>query len=143
MRTAMTKPMNKIEKLIEELCPEGVEFKTIGELISLEYGKPLKENHRTGGEFPVLGSNGRVGFHNSYLVKGPCLIIGRKGSAGALVWEENNCYPIDTTFFVKNQNDQILLKYLFYKFQTLNLAIDKQDGGVPGLNRNNVSLLSH
>ncbi|MEK6731319.1 MAG: hypothetical protein AABY34_03975 [Pseudomonadota bacterium] len=66
--------------------------------------KHLKEIHRTGGEFPVLGSNGHVGFHNSYLVKGPCLVIGRKGSAGALVWEENNCYPIDTAFYVKIQN---------------------------------------
>ncbi len=28
----MTKPMNKIEKLIAELCPEGIEFKELGEL---------------------------------------------------------------------------------------------------------------
>ena len=104
-------------------------WKTLGELITLEYGKPLKGSERDGGSFPVLGSNGRVGFHSSYLIKGPCIIIGRKGSAGVVVWEESNCYPIDTTFFVKDQNDKILLKYLFYKFQTLNLAIDKQDGG--------------
>jgi len=134
----MNKPMNKIEKLIAEFCSEGVEFKELGEVIVLEYGKPLKESERSEGNFPVLGSNGRIGCHSSYLIEGPCIIIGRKGSAGAVVWEEKNCYPIDTTFFVKNQNDQILLKYLFHKFQTLNLTIDKQDGGVPGLNRNNV-----
>jgi len=134
----MTKNMNKIEKLIAELCPDGVEFKKLGEVISLEYGKPLKESERGGGNFPVLGSNGRIGFHGSYLIEGPCLIVGRKGSAGAVVWEDQNCYPIDTTFFVKKQNDEILLKYLFHLFQTLNLTADKQDGGVPGLNRNNV-----
>ncbi len=134
----MTKPMNKIERLIAELCPEGVEFEELGEMITLEYGKPLKESERSGGNFPVLGSNGRIGFHGSYLIEGPCIIIGRKGSAGAVVWEEQNCYPIDTTFFVKIQNFKILLKYLYYQFQTLNLASDKQDGGVPGLNRNNV-----
>ena len=39
---------------------------------------------------------------------------------------------------MKNQSDKILLKYLFYKFQTFNLTTDKQDGGVPGINRNNV-----
>lgn len=32
MRTAMTKPMNKIEKLIEKLCPEGVGFKELGDV---------------------------------------------------------------------------------------------------------------
>jgi len=117
---------------------EEVEWKTLGEVITLKYGKTLKENERDGGNFPVLGSNGRIGFHSSYLIEGPCIIIGRKGSAGAVVWEEKNCYPIDTTFFVKNQSDKILLKYLFYKFQTFNLTTDKQDGGVPGINRNNV-----
>ncbi len=117
---------------------DGVEYKTLGELISLEYGKSLKENYRTGGEFPVLGSNGRVGFHNLYITEGPCLVIGRKGSAGALVWEENNCYPIDTTFYVKIENKNLLLKYLFYKLKTLKLTIRKQDGGVPGLNRNSI-----
>ena len=130
--------MNGIEKLIAELCPEGVDWKTLGEVISLEYGKPLKGNNRNGGEFPVLGSNGRVGFHDSFLVNGPCLIIGRKGSAGALVWEEKNCYPIDTTFFVKINYDRLDLKYLFYKLSTLQLTDKKQDGGVPGINRNNV-----
>ena len=37
MRTAMIKPMNKIEKLIAELCPEGVEFRELGEIS--EYSK--------------------------------------------------------------------------------------------------------
>lgn len=27
----MNKPVNKIEKLIEEMCPQGVEFKVIRE----------------------------------------------------------------------------------------------------------------
>jgi len=29
----MTKPMNKIEKLIEEFCPEGVEFRAFQDLL--------------------------------------------------------------------------------------------------------------
>lgn len=36
----MTEPMNKIEKLIAELCPDGVEFKELGEL--LDYEQPTK-----------------------------------------------------------------------------------------------------
>ena len=36
----MTKPMNKIEKLIATLCPEGVEFKELGEV--LDYEQPTK-----------------------------------------------------------------------------------------------------
>ena len=102
------KNQNMMAKLLEGVA---VEWKALGEVITLEYGKTLKKNERDVGHFPVLGSNGRIGFHSSYLIEGPCIIIGRKGSAGAVVWEEKNCYPIDTTFFVKNQNNQILLKY--------------------------------
>jgi len=36
----MNKPVNKIEKLIEELCPLGVEFRTLGEVC--DYEQPTK-----------------------------------------------------------------------------------------------------
>jgi len=112
-----------------------VEWKKLGEVIKLNYGKSLKESERDGGKYPVLGSNGRIGFHSSFLVEGPCIIIGRKGSAGAVVWEESNCYPIDTTYFVELKNNDIILKYLFYKLENLKISSDKQEGGVPGINR--------
>jgi type I restriction enzyme S subunit len=112
-----------------------VEWKKLGEVIKLNYGKSLKESERDGGKYPVLGSNGRIGFHSSFLVEGPCIIIGRKGSAGAVVWEESNCYPIDTTYFVELKNNDIILKYLFYKLVNLKISSDKQEGGVPGINR--------
>jgi hypothetical protein len=31
---SIKKPMNKIEKLIDELCPEGVDFLVIGEIVN-------------------------------------------------------------------------------------------------------------
>ena len=43
----------------------------LGEICVFEYGKPLKEENRNGGEYPVFGSNGIVGYHDEYLVKGP------------------------------------------------------------------------
>jgi hypothetical protein len=36
----------------------------LGKLISLEYGKALKEEDRNEDEFPVVGSNGIVGYHD-------------------------------------------------------------------------------
>jgi hypothetical protein len=53
------------------------------------------------GDIPVFGSNGIVGYHNVYLIEGPAIIVGRKGTAGAVNYSEKSCYPIDTTFFVK------------------------------------------
>ena len=37
----MTKPISKIEKLIAELCPNGVEFKELGEVVEILRGKRL------------------------------------------------------------------------------------------------------
>lgn len=32
-----------------------------GELIALEYGKPVKDKARTDGQYPVYGTNGQIG----------------------------------------------------------------------------------
>ncbi len=52
---------------------------------SLEYGASLPEKDRIAGEFPVVGSNGITGWHNKFLIEGPAIIVGRKGSAGEVV----------------------------------------------------------
>lgn len=108
----------------------------LGSLISLEYGKPMKKENRTGEGFPVFGSNGIVGFHSEYLVEGPCIIVGRKGSAGAVTYSNENAFPIDTTFFVKLKTDLVSLKYIYYTLKKLPLETLNVQSGVPGLNRN-------
>ena len=109
----------------------------LGEVISLEYGKALKAANRIEGPYPVFGSNGIVGYHNQYLIEGPTIIVGRKGSAGAVNFSELPCYPIDTTFFVRIKEQQRLNLHFCY-YQLLALELDKVNvqSGVPGLNRN-------
>lgn len=110
------------------------------DLATLEYGKALHRNDRKIGEYSVMGSNGAVGMHNTFLVEGPCIIVGRKGSAGKINYVETNCYPIDTTFYVNYNKNVVYLKYLFHILLNLDLeSIAKGKGiGVPGLNRNDV-----
>jgi type I restriction enzyme S subunit len=81
-----------------------------------------------------------VGFHDDYLIEAPCIIIGRKGSAGAINWVEDNCYPIDTTFYIKLKTDELNLKFLFQYLINIGLTPKTQQGGVPGLNRNDAYL---
>jgi len=110
---------------------------------TLEYGKPLHKNQRINGIYPVMGSNGKVGTHNAFLIKGPAIIIGRKGSAGKVNFVNEDCFPIDTTFWVKYDNSKVHVKFFYYLLKELNLEnIAKGKGvGVPGLNRNNVQNL--
>ena len=107
------------------------------EVISLEYGKPLKSGDRIDGPYPVYGSNGIVGIHNQYFVEGPTVVIGRKGSAGIVTFSETACYPIDTTFYVKIRDPALLdIRYCYYQLRTLELDKVNVQSGVPGLNRN-------
>ena len=103
----------------------------------MEYGKSLKSENRIKGPYPVFGSNGIVGYHNSCLTGSPAIIVGRKGSAGAVNFSELPCYPIDTTFFVKIKEEQRLdLRFCYYQLLTLELDKVNVQSGVPGLNRN-------
>jgi len=121
--------------------PEGWRSGKLGDILSLEYGKALKEGNRSGSGFPVYGSNGVVGHNDEFLVKGDGIVVGRKGSMGTVLWVENNFYPIDTAFYVR---DKIGVEKLFFHY----LLLSKQDfekvgsdSAVPGLNRNSAYCL--
>lgn len=108
----------------------------LGELIALEYGKPLRTTDRdSDGEFLVAGSNGPDGLHSEAFVAGPGIVVGRKGSAGKVVWYERDFWPIDTTYYAVTK--VILdLKWAYYLLLNLNLDRLATTTGVPGLNRN-------
>ena len=110
--------------------PEGWEKKTLKELLTLNYGKALKADNRIPGDFPVYGSSGVVGSHNKSLVKGPGIIVGRKGNVGSIHWSHIDFFPIDTVYFIANEESSYFIYYAL-----LHTAFTNTDVAVPGLNR--------
>mgnify|MGYP000878576780 CR=1 FL=1 len=110
--------------------PEGWERKTLGECVTLNYGKALKAELRVDGEFPVYGSSGIVGSHNKPLVTGPAIILGRKGNVGSVYWSAKSFFPIDTVYFVDAESSNL---HLFYALKHMHFL--STDVAVPGLNR--------
>lgn len=110
---------------------------SLGDLISLEYGASLPEVARTGSGFPVFGSNGVVGHHIGALVPGPGIIVGRKGSVGALQWSDCDFWPIDTAYWVRPIAD-IDLRWMREALRLAELRSLDSSTGVPGLNRDDV-----
>jgi type I restriction enzyme S subunit len=113
---------------------------TLGEVAPLSYGKALPEAKRAGGNVPVFGSNGIVGWHDSAIVNNPSVVIGRKGSVGALQFSEVPSWPIDTAFFTEGSSE-CDIRFLRYLFTTLPLQ-ESSDSAVPGLNRDYAHSLS-
>jgi len=108
---------------------------TIGEFCPFTYGKGLPERLRNpSGSVPCLGSNGVVGYHDMPLVESPAVVIGRKGTIGAVHYSPSPCWPIDTTFYITD-SDTALLRFKYYLLKSLGLERMNADSAVPGLNR--------
>ncbi len=106
----------------------------LGDALSFEYGDNLPAPKRTeSGEYPVYGSNGIVGTHDTYLTKEPAIIVGRKGSAGALNIATGPSWTTDVAYFVRPPTD-LDLRFTYYLFASLRL--DELGKGIkPGLSR--------
>jgi type I restriction enzyme S subunit len=115
--------------------PEGWAYPKIGEILTVNYGKGLKESVRVPMDVAVYGSNGIVGQHHIALTKGPTIIIGRKGTVGAVHYSNDACWPIDTTYYIDEFNG-LEPKYLLYSLLSLSLTELDTSTAIPGLNRN-------
>ncbi|KGQ37206.1 hypothetical protein JP35_09780 [Gallibacterium anatis] len=115
--------MEWIETTIREYCP-------------LSYGKGLPQTKRIYGIYPVYGSNGIVGYHKEPNVTSHGIIIGRKGSVGAIHLSEIPFWAIDTAFYITKESLSEL-KFTYFLLKTLDLNNMNSDSAVPGLNRDN------
>lgn len=108
----------------------------LSDLLKLEYGKPLDKSDRTpGSPYKAYGANGPISDASKYLVKGPGIIVGRKGSAGEITEVSENFWPLDVTYFVKHDAKETDLKFLYYLLLFSDLKQFVR-GVKPGLNRN-------
>ena len=126
---------NKIRSIVEN--NKGKKVDRLNTYMTLEYGVALPSRKRKKGIYPVVGSNGIIGYHNDFLIKGPSIIVGRKGSAGEVSWIKENNTPIDTTFYVKLKGKD-KLEYIYHYLNSLKLTEMKEGMGSGGINRNDI-----
>lgn len=113
-------PITEEEKLYD--LPSGWEWVRFGDVYTLEYGDNLPAEKRSNtGDYPVYGSNGIVGSHSASFVKAPCIVVGRKGSAGALNLSlAKGCCVTDVAYYCIPPA-ALDLTYSFKLFHTLGL----------------------
>ncbi|MCK9417860.1 MAG: restriction endonuclease subunit S [Nitrospirae bacterium] len=127
--------MNKNTLQVSDELPKDWTITTLGEALPISYGKSLTESKRDAkGKHPVYGSSGKVGQHSQALTSRAALLIGRKGSVGAVYYSPEPCWPIDTTYFAEKRED-IDLRYFEYLLKGLNLKTLDKSTAVPGLSR--------
>ena len=121
--------MSRIEELIAELAPNGVEFKTLGDVLRIKNGKDHKA--LPDGQIPVYGSGGIMRYVNVAAADGPSVLIPRKGSLGNVFYVEGPFWVVDTIFRTEIDASQVEPKFIYYQILTMRLSEMNQAGGVP------------
>lgn len=112
----------------------------LGDLVTFQRGHDLPKSKMKKGKYPVVGSNGIIGFHNEFTTDEPSITIGRSGNVGKPFVYYGKTWSHNTTLYVKDYkgNDPI---YVFYLLKTMDLANYAGGSAVPTLNRNHIHTL--
>ncbi len=123
--------MSRIDELIRELCPEGVEFRRLVEVARIRNGKDYK--NLGDGEIPVYGTGGVMTTVDTAACTKPSVLIPRKGSLNKLYYVDVPFWTVDTIFYTEIDESLMVPKFLYYFLATERLEDMNQAGGVPSL----------
>ena len=134
--------MSKILSLINELCPTGVVFKTLGSFCSIKTGRGITSKETTkDGPYPVIsGGVEPMGFYHEFNRDENTITIARAGSAGYVNFIKTKFYLNDKCFSIIPNRDADS-KYLFYYLKNIENQIIalKSTGSVPTVNTSKIA----
>ena len=117
--------MSKIDELIAKYCPNGVEFKKLGEIASIDTGIQLNKTSMSEfGKFPVInGGISQSGYYNSFNTEANTITISQGGASAGYVnfmktkfWAGAHCFVIKiTSEFISNKFVYYVLKEKLFK----------------------------
>lgn len=130
--------MNDIEKMIESLCPDGVEFRELGAVCNIHKGKQLNKTElREEGKYPAYnGGKTFSGWTDKYNVKENTIIISQGGASAGFVnfiktkfWANAHCY------YLLPQGEIISNRYLYHllKSKETEFMTSQHGAGIPAL----------
>ena len=119
--------------------PDISEWKSgcVGDVLQLQRGHDLPRTEMLGGEYPVAGSTGTIGYHNQYTAESPVIVMGRSGNIGNPRLYLCNCWTHNTSLYVK-QIFHADPMWTYYMLKNLNYDSFVGGSAVPTLNRNDV-----
>ncbi len=131
--------MSKLEELIKEHCPNGVEYSNLEDccVILDNKRKPITGSMRQKGIYPYYGANGIQDYVSDYIFDGEFILVGEDGSvltkdgkpvvtwACGKIWVNNHAHVIQN-------NQRTLLRYLYHFLQTIDITMYVH-GNIPKL----------
>ena len=112
----------------------------LGNLIKFQRGHDLPKSKMVAGKYPVVGSNGIIGWHNEYTTEAPSITVGRSGNVGNPFIYYGRTWSHNTTLYIKEYKNTDPV-FIYYFLKTLNLSNYAGGSAVPTLNRNHIHTL--
>lgn len=104
----------------------------IGEILSIGNGRDYKHLHN--GDIPVFGTGGYMTSVDDFLYDGESVFVGRKGTINKPLYYNGKFWTVDTLFYTYNFTD-VLPKFVYCLFQTINWLKYNEASGVPSLSK--------
>lgn len=130
-----------VSEMIDKLCPDGVEYKTLGEVCEFQRGTTITQKEAVEGDVPVLaGGQKPAYYHNVANRKGKTIVVAGSGAyAGFVSFWEIPVFLSDS--FSVAPKEGIDVKYLYYFLKNIQTEIygTKKGSGVPHVHGSSIS----
>ena len=131
--------MSKIADLIKEECPNGVEYKRLNDVVSVNRGSRLtKSQLNENGKYEVYhGSKDTpLGLYDNFNTKGDTVIVVNTGGIGGVKYLENDFWCSDGSFNISHCTE-LNNKFLYHFLQQYEGYFQQQKrvGGVPTIDK--------
>jgi type I restriction enzyme S subunit len=107
---------------------------TWGDIVTLEYGKSIRDYQNASGTVPVYGTNGPIGWHHTPLCPSAGVIIGRKGAYRGIHYSNKPFFVIDTAFYLKPK-ERLDTKWAYYCLLTYDINGMDSGSAIPSTSR--------
>ena len=106
---------------------------TLGELVTIKYGKNQKKVQSEDGTIPIYGTGGFMGYATDALYDKPSVLIGRKGTINKVRYVDHPFWTVDTLFYTEVNKKLVIPKYLYYLMSLLDLDSYNEGTTIPSL----------
>lgn len=111
---------------------------TLGKFVGFQRGHDLPQRKRRPGSVPVIGSGGITGYHDTAIVDGPGVTVGRAANLGVPQLHEEAFWPLNTTLYVTDFNGNHP-RFTYHLLQQVDLSGFNSGSVQPMLNRNYIT----
>lgn len=140
--------MSKLQELIKELCPDGVEFKKLEEVCELSRGKVYSKTYINNniGNYPVYSSqtanNGELGKISSYDYDGEYLTWTTDGAYAGTIFHRQGRFSITNVCgLITIKSNKLLVRFLYYWLSIKAKEYVYQGMGNPKLMTNQMEII--